>query len=134
MTRQFFNSQEFPITHPAPTITFPRINAPGRISVSAPIHAGPMTVACAGNFIPCEKYTSPSTVTPAGTRARVSAGTGTDAASAALSAGAIAASQVHGAASAGKNGAKILSEPGSSKRSEAFIFADNERAPPPKID
>jgi len=48
MSRQFLNSQEFPRTQPSPTMTLPRMKAPGRICVPAPIQAGPMRVAWEG--------------------------------------------------------------------------------------
>ena len=47
-------------TQPSPMITLPRMYAPGRISVFAPIHDGPISVACAGSFTVGCSQTTPS--------------------------------------------------------------------------
>src|SRR4051812_49340780 len=97
------------------------MNAPGRISVFAPIHVGPMIVAYAGNFTLGGSQTQPSICTPAGI-VRAAGASLIDA-----SAAPICFSHSHGAASAGKCGVNRASEGGSVNNSEAFIGSTHQR-------
>ena len=112
------NSQALPSTQPPPAMTLPRMKAPGRISVPAPIQAGPMIVAYGGSFTEGSIQTLPSTWTPGGTLAGSVGASVTDARAAVMF-----LSQSQGGASAGKKGANRASDGGKAKNSEAFTAA-----------